>query len=392
MSNNWLLPEFIADILPSEARRLEKLRRALLDCFHSYGYELVMPPLLEYIDSLLTGSGHDLDLRTFKLVDELSGRTMGLRADITPQIARIDAHLLNRSGITRLCYAGSVLHTWPAGFYATREPLQIGAEIYGYAGIDADLEIQHLLVSALRLANLQKMHLDFCHTGVLDALLDQVRIEDAPKTMLYEALLAKDVTMIKDVAQSFPVDVRHALLALVGLYGEPAEVLPAARRILPDLPPIHLALAQLEKLATAAVQQDVHVALDLADLRGYQYHTGFMFSAYIADVPNAVARGGRYDKIGRAFGRARPATGFSLDLREVAAISSLDVRDAIILAPYTSHQTVRLAEKIAQLRAAGGVVIQIFPEQPFDFDGNQTVRMLEWLDGEWVLIPFRSLK
>ena len=392
MSNHWLLPEFIADILPSEARRLEELRRALLDCFHSYGYELVMPPLLEYIDSLLVGSGHDLDLRTFKLVDQLSGRTMGLRADITPQIARIDAHILNRSGITRLCYAGSVLHTCPAGFYATREPLQIGAEIYGYAGIDADLEIQRLLVSALRLANLKKIHLDFCHTGILDALLDKVATEDAVKVVVYEALLAKDTVVLKDAAKLFPIDVRNALLALVGLYGEPAEVLLAARRILPDLPHIHLALTQLEKLATAAVQQDVYVALDLADLRGYQYHTGFMFSAYTADVPNAVARGGRYDKIGRAFGRARPATGFSLDLREVAAVSSLTVSDAIILAPYNPPQALGLAEKIAQLRMAGKIVIQIFPEQQFDFDDGLAVRILEWQDGEWVLTPFRLLK
>lgn len=392
MSNHWLLPEFIADILPSEARRLEELRRAFLDCFHSYGYELVIPPLLEYIDSLLVGSGHDLDLRTFKLVDQLSGRTMGLRADITPQIARIDAHLLNRSGIARLCYAGSVLHTCPAGFYATREPLQIGAEIYGYAGIDADLEIQHLLVSALRLANLKKIHLDFCHTGILDALLDKVATEDAVKAVVYEALLAKDTAVLKDAAKCFPVDVRNALLALVGLYGDPAEILLAARQILPDLPHIHLALTQLEKLATAAVQQDVCVALDLADLRGYQYHTGFMFSAYAADVPSAVARGGRYDKIGRAFGRARPATGFSLDLREVAAVSSLTMSDAIILAPYNPPQALGLAEKIAQLRAAGKIVIQIFPEQPFDFDDSITVRILEWQDGEWVLTPFRLLK
>lgn len=387
MSNHWLLPEFIADILPSEARRLEELRRALLDCFHSYGYELVMPPLLEYMDSLLIGSGHDLDLRTFKLVDQLSGRTMGLRADITPQIARIDAHLLNHSGITRLCYAGSVLHTWPAGFHATREPLQIGAEIYGYAGIDADLEIQRLLVSALRLANLQKIHLDFCHTGVLDALLDQVTIENTLKAVLYEALLAKDTAVLKDQTKSFPTNIRNALLALVGLYGEPIEVLLAARRILPDISHIHSALAQLEKLTAAAAQQDVCVALDLADLRGYQYHTGFMFSAYTADVPNAVARGGRYDKIGRAFGRARAATGFSLDLREVGGISPLDVRDAIILAPY-HYQAPGLAEKIAQLRAAGEVVIQIFPEQQFDFDDSLTIRTLEWRDGEWVLIPF----
>ena len=307
MPTNWLLPESIADVLPSEARKIEELRRRMLDLFRTYGYELVMPPMLEYIESLLSGTGHDLDLKTFKLVDQLSGRTIGLRADITPQVARIDAHLLNRAGVTRLCYAGSVLHTRPSGFHVTREPLQIGAEIYGHAGLEADLEIQDLMLAALSAAGLADVRLDLCHVGVVAALLEQSPVAASAQDELFTALASKDVPALRDITASLPAAQRDAINLLPSLYGG-VDVLVRARTELPALPAIGRALDDLATLAERAGGATVNI--DLADLRGYHYHSGVMFTAYVAGVPNAVARGGRYDKVGEAFGRARPATGF----------------------------------------------------------------------------------
>lgn len=388
MTKYWLLPEFITDVLPSEARQLEELRRAMLDCFHCHGYELVIPPLLEYIDSLLTGSGSDLNLRTFKLVDQLSGRTMGVRADITPQVARIDAHVLNRQGLARLCYAGSILHTRPAGFYVTREPLQVGAEIYGYAGIEADIEIQSLLIAVLRLAKLDTIHLDLCHAGILSALLGEADLSADAIKDVYAALAAKDVQALKEVldtsGQSLDLVSRHAILALPSLHGQPDEVLLSARKVLPKQEKIEDALTQLAHLASCAAQENVRVTLDLADLRGYQYHTGLMFSAYTPGAPNAIARGGRYDKIGQAFGRARPATGFSLDLREVAALVVRTKEERAILAPW--NQSAALLEKIANLRAAGEVVVQAFPGQSMENEYPLCDRLLEFAEGKWAVV------
>ena len=316
--STWLLPENIADVLPSEARKIEELRRRLLDRFRSYGYELVMPPMLEYLESLLTSGGSDLNLRTFKLVDQFSGRTLGLRADITPQVSRIDAHLLNRQGVTRLCYAGNVLHTRPRGLHATREQIQIGAEIYGHAGLEADLEIQTLMLDSLHLAGLTKVRLDLCHAGVLAALLELEPAAASLGEALFEALASKDVPRLNELTAHLGQVPREALRALPSLYGD-ASVLDTARGRLPNLPVIARALDDLAFLAAQA--NGAELMIDLADLRGYAYHSGVMFSAYVDGVPNAVARGGRYDDVGLAYGRARPATGFSLDLREVARIS-----------------------------------------------------------------------
>ncbi|MCC7006735.1 MAG: ATP phosphoribosyltransferase regulatory subunit [Ottowia sp.] len=383
INNRWLLPESIADVLPSEARRLEELRRALLDHFHIHGYELVMPPLLEYVESLLTGAGHDLDLCTFKLVDQLSGRTMGLRTDITPQVARIDAHLLNREGVTRLCYAGSVLRTRPTGFHATREPLQVGAEIYGYAGIEADLEIAELLVSTLRLVQPGVVYLDLCHAGLLEALLGEVLLAADVKALLYDALAAKDMSALQALLGSFSVPLKIALLSLPTLYGSVSEVLSAARRVLPDQVRVREALAQMEQMALMTDQLGVRLTLDLADIRGhYHYHTGMMFSAYVDGVPNAIARGGRYDKIGQAFGRARPATGFSLDLREIGALTAPSLSEPIIYAPWGQDRS--LIEKIAHLRATGEVVVQLLPGQQQD-NTSARHRTLELKKGVWVI-------
>jgi ATP phosphoribosyltransferase regulatory subunit len=311
----WLLPEYIEDILPAEAARIERLRRALLDLFARAGYELVMPPLLEYMDSLLTGTGHDLDVRTFKVVDQLSGRMMGLRADITPQVARIDAHLLNRKGVTRLCYCGSVLHTRPAGPAATREPIQIGAEVYGHAGVQSDLEVQRLLCRALGLARVRKPRMDIGHVAVFRSLVRAGRVAGALEAALFEALQRKDVPALKSLTRGLDAKTRDALLLLPELYGG-AEVLALARKRLPAIPALRGALDTLRALAKSC---PVPASFDLAELRGYHYHSGVVFDAYCEGVAGAVGRGGRYDEVGKAFGRARPATGFSIDLRSLAS-------------------------------------------------------------------------
>jgi ATP phosphoribosyltransferase regulatory subunit len=316
----WILPEYIDDILPAEAMRIEMLRRSILDLFFSRHYELVMPPLIEYTDSLLTGTGHDLELRTFKVVDQLSGRMMGLRADITPQVARIDAHLLNREGVTRLCYCGSVLHTRPAGPAATREPIQPGAELYGDAGVEADLEILRLLCQALELAALRNARVDIGHVAVFRAIAGE--IPDELERQLFEALQRKDAPGLKELTKGLNSKTREALLLLPELYGG-VEVLDIAEKRLPKLAEVARALGTLRRLAEAS---SLPVGLDLAELRGYHYHTGVVFDAYCDGGAGAasqpVARGGRYDEVGKAFGRARPATGFSIDLRSLAAAAN----------------------------------------------------------------------
>jgi ATP phosphoribosyltransferase regulatory subunit len=310
----WMLPEYIEDILPAEAMRIEALRRRVLDLFFEHQYELVMPPLLEYMDSLLTGTGHDLELRTFKVVDQLSGRMMGIRADLTPQVARIDAHLLNRKGVARLCYCGSVLHTRPAAPSATREPIQIGAELYGEAGVEADLEILQLLCQALELAGVRNARVDIGHVAVFRSIAQGANLAPDAEAALFEALQKKDVPALKELTKNLDAKTKQALLLLPELYGG-AEVLELAEKKLPKLPELTRALGTLRKLAKAC---RIPAGFDLAELRGYHYHSGVVFDAYCGGVSGAVARGGRYDEVGRAFGRARPATGFSIDLRSLA--------------------------------------------------------------------------
>jgi ATP phosphoribosyltransferase regulatory subunit len=377
---NWLLPENIADVLPSEARKIEELRRAMLDNFRLYGYELVMPPMLEYLESLLTGAGQDMNLRMFKLVDQMSGRSMGIRADMTTQVARIDAHLLNRASVTRLCYAGSVLHTRPSGLHATREPLQIGAEIYGHAGLEADAEIQELALASLALAGISQIRLDLCHVGVLRAIVANDMNARKAEAELFCLLESKDVPGLQAIAAGFNADTREALLALPGLYGD-AEVIARARKVLPQLPGIQQALDELESLVKLAGTASVTV--DLADLRGYHYHSGAMFAAYVPGLPNAVARGGRYDQVGEAFGRARPATGFSMDLRELARLMPGAERKRAIRAPWGKDATLR--SKIAELRKAGEVVIQALPGHENDQDEFDCDRALVFENENWIL-------
>ena len=380
---NWLLPENIADVLPSEARKIEELRRRLLDNFRLYGYEMVMPPLLEYLESLLTGAGQDTDLRTFKLVDQLSGRTLGVRADMTTQVARIDAHLLNRASVTRLCYAGSVLHTRPTGLHATREPIQIGAELYGHAGIEADAEIQELALNSLALAGMRTIRLDLCHVGVLRAIIANDPAAKRQEAQLFGLLEAKDVPGLQEITAAYQAGTRQALLALPNLYGD-ISVIARARVMLPALPGIAQALDELQALVElAGGHEGAAVTIDLADLRGYHYHSGVMFSAYVPGLPNAVVRGGRYDHVGEAFGRARPATGFSMDLRELARLMPGAERKRAIRAPWGTEAGLR--EKIAQLRQAGEIVIQSLPGHDNDQDEFDCDRAVEFSNGNWII-------
>lgn len=316
----WLLPENIEDVLPPKAWRLEEVRRAMLDLFRARGFELVVPPLIEYLDSLLTGTGSDLDLKTFKLVDQLSGRLMGVRADITPQVARIDAHLLGNNPVNRLCYVGSVLHAMPDGVYHSREPIQLGAELYGLAGVEGDLEILRLMLDALDAAGLGKFQLDVGHVGIFRALAAESKLSGETEQLIFEALQSKAQDEVVRLANGLRADLREALAALTDLYGD-ASVLGEARSRLPRLPAISQALDTLETLASEFAGQGVEMAFDLAELRGYGYHSGVVFAAYAGGRSRAIALGGRYDEVGKVFGRARPATGFSLDLRELIEVA-----------------------------------------------------------------------
>ncbi|MEW6313487.1 MAG: ATP phosphoribosyltransferase regulatory subunit [Pseudomonadota bacterium] len=381
--HNWLLPENIEDILPAEAQRVERLRRAILDAFAAHGYQLVMPPLLEYVESLLTGSGHDLDLKTFKLVDQLSGRMLGLRADITPQVARIDAHLLNRAGVTRLCYCGSVLHTLPSGLRRTREPLQIGAELYGHAGIESDLEVQRLMLEALGLAGVPGVRLDLGHVMVFRSLIRHADVAAELEAELFRALQTKDQTALRDLVRPLDARTQGALLALPQLYGDVA-VLGEAARALPDYPEIRHALGQLSTIADAMGRAVVQCSFDLGEVRGYHYHSGVVFAAYAPGWSNAIALGGRYDEIGKAFGRARPATGFSIDLREVAALLPAPALRPGILAPYGDDAAQR--EKISALRAQGETVIVELPGHAGSRADYGCDRELVQKNGKWEVV------
>ena len=382
MSSAWLLPEHIADVLPAQARHIEELRRGLLDVARSYGCELVMPPLLEHIESLLSGTGRELDLKTFKLVDQLSGRTLGVRADSTPQVARIDAHLLNRSGVTRLCYCGPVLHTRPDGLHSTREPLQFGAEIYGHAGLEADLEVQDLALDCLRGAGMSGATLDLADARIVRGLLAPLHLGAEAAAAVYAALAAKDATSLRELSREFPEAARRGLLALVAMYGGD-EVLDAARAALPALPMIHAALDDLQWLATHARQAhpEVVVGFDLADLSGYAYYSGAHFSVYAAGSSDAVLRGGRYDEVGAVFGRNRPAVGFSLDVKALAALAPGQGLRAAIRAPWAEDAELRAA--VRKLREQGDTVVCVLPGhehegQEFECDRELVAHGDQW--------------
>lgn len=380
---NWLLPEYIEDVLPAEAARIETLRRRLLDLFKVHGYQYVIPPMLEYMESLITGVGHDLDLATFKVVDQLTGRLMGVRADMTPQAARIDAHLLNHQGITRLCYAGSVLRTKPDGLAQTREPLQLGAELYGHAGIASDIEIQRLLIKALHAIGIEQVHLDFSHVNVFGSLIESSQINPQLEQDLYAALKSKDQSAVAALTSGLDKTTREALLNLTELNGD-KSILARAAELLPATPAIRQALNSLAQAADGLHDLGVTVSFDLSELRGYHYHSGIVFAAYAQGYKGPLALGGRYDEVGQAFGRARPATGFSLDLRGVVTALSPAQSEAAIFAPAQNDST--LIAKIDALRAEGHIVIQELPGITSDFAEMNCNKKLEHYNSGWHVV------
>jgi len=378
----WLLPDQIADVLPSEARHIEDLRRALLDTARGYGYELVMPPLLEHLESLLTGTGEALGLQTFQLVDQLSGRTLGLRADTTPQVARIDAHLLNRQGVTRLCYCGPVVHARVDRPHGSREPLQLGAEIYGHSGLEADLEVLELALAHLRAAGLQQLSLDMGDVRIVDSLLAGLSVDGATLARIHTALATKDTSALREVCRDLPAAVRDGLCALPSLYGD-VSVLDEAARCLPSSPLLERALADLRRLGSQI--EGAVVSFDLADLRGYAYYTGVRFSIFGGDAGRWVelVRGGRYDEVGGVFGRKRPAVGFSLDLKELVAVAPRRALQKAVRAPWGDAPALRQA--IAQLRAAGETVVRALPGHEQEVEEFNCDRVLVERDGVWVV-------
>ncbi len=376
----WVLPDHIADVLPSEARHIEELRRVLLDTARGYGYELVMPPLLEHLESLLTGTGEALDLQTFKLVDQLSGRMMGLRADTTPQVARIDAHLLNRQGVARLCYCGPVLHTRPDRPHATREPLQFGAEIYGHGGPEADLETLLLALDSLRAARLSDVTVDLGDARIVRAVLAGVSADAATLGRVHAALATKDASELRALSRDFPEAVREGLLALVQLYGD-GSILDEAEKVLQPSPMLREALSNLKWLSSHL--SAVKVSFDLADARGYAYYSGVRFGIYTRGGSDAVVRGGRYDEVGAVFGRNRPAVGFSLDVRELVGVVPARPLRAAIRAPW--GEAAELCQAIAGLRQRGETVVCVLPGHESEIDEFHCDRELVSAAGQWVV-------
>lgn len=385
----WLLPDHIADVLPSEARHIEELRRELLDTARCYGYELVIPPLIEHLESLLTGTGEALGLQTFKLVDQLSGRSLGLRADTTPQVARIDAHLLGRQAVTRLCYCGPVLHTRPERPHGTREPLQLGAEIYGHAGREADLEILLLALDCLRAADVGEVQVDLADARIVRALLAGVIVDPAVLTEVYRALAEKDASELEQLTRGFPDAARQGLRALAGLYGGP-EVLDEAEKLLPPAPAVRESLSDLKWLAQHL--GGAKVSFDLADARGWGYYSGARFAAYLPGAGDAVLRGGRYDGVGAVFGhkldRERPAVGFSLDLKQLVRVARPRPLRAAIRAPWGDADGLR--DAVRALRAGGETVVCMLPGHEDQIDEFHCDRQLSCIGGTWRVQPIES--
>jgi ATP phosphoribosyltransferase regulatory subunit len=390
-NNTWLLPEGIDELLPAQARALEALRRSLLDCYAGWGYQLVITPFIEFLESLLTGTGRDLDLQTFTLTDQVSGRQLGVRADITPQAARIDAHRLRHEAPTRLCYIGSVLRTLGDGFSGSRSPLQIGAELYGHAGVESDVEIVCLMMETLRVSGLENIYLDLGHVGIFRALAAAAGLNEDQEADLFEALQRKATTEIEALVDGFGLgaEMRGMLTVLAELNGD-AEVLPRARAVLAGAPAaVAEAIDYVEAVAAQLHQHlpDLPVHFDLAELRAYHYQTGVVFAAFVPGEGQEVARGGRYDKIGEVFGRARPATGFSADLKTLMRLGSHVAQplDGAVLAPGGFDPGLR--EKIADLRASGTVVIPALPGQPGDAAQMGCSHKLQKQAEGWDVVP-----
>ena len=388
IADRWLLPDGMDEVLPPQASRMEELRRALLDLYHCWGYDQVMPPPVEFLDSLLTGTGTDLDLQTFKLTDQLTGRMMGASADVTPQVARMDAHSLKRQGPVRLCYCTNVLRAKADQHQGGRSPVQVGVELFGHAGLEADSEIIHLALASLHAAGADEIHLALGHIGIYRSLVEAAALSDEQERVLFEALALKSPGQLAEqvnVSVSDPV-LADMLMALGELHGD-ASVLAQARERFAGAPaPVTAALDQLEALYKGVLARfDVSLYFDLAELRGYQYHTGMMFAAYVPGYGHALAKGGRYDDTGRAFGRARPATGFSMDLKQLASLALASPSRGAIWAPAQEEESLNAA--IVALREQGERVIQALPGQRTGPAEHSCDRRLEFIDGRGQTTP-----
>lgn len=360
---NWLIPDNFADILPRQARTIEKMRRDCLDLFAVHGYELIQPPLIEFVDSLLTGSGSDLDNNTFKFMDQAGGKMIGLRADMTPQAARIDAHILNRTGVSRLCYAGSCLHARPMHPLASREPIVAGVELFGASGVEADAEVMRLAVKSLRRLGIEKVHIDIGHTGVLRALLDAISLTDERVHALLRALRMKDPAALENAARDFDAQTQKALQALVRYFGD-KDVLDILERELPAKPAVVEALSEVRALSQLCGADEA--SFDFCDVHGYQYLTGITFSVHIPQYAQAILRGGRYDGVGLAFGRSRPACGFTIYLRALAGVPCLEqpaLPEAVVAAGPADPE---LEACVERMRGEGYIVVRLLPGERAD--------------------------
>jgi ATP phosphoribosyltransferase regulatory subunit len=388
--DRWLLPDGIEEVLPPEAARIEVARRQVLDLFQRWGYEFVVTPHIEYLESLLTGAGRDLDLRTFKVTDPLSGRQMGFRADITPQVARIDAHTLRREGPSRLCYAGSVVHAQPRALTTSRSPIQLGAELYGDASPASDVEVISLLVDTLELAQVPDIHMDLGHVGIYRGLARAAGLSGEVEQQLFDALQRKAMDEIVLLTEALPAALCKMLRALAELCGD-REVLDLAQACLVEAPDdVHAALDDLLAIADALSLRypELPLYFDLSELRGYRYHTGVVFAAFVPGVGQSIAQGGRYDDIGADFGRARPATGFSTDLKTLVSLGQMPLGElpAGIWAP--DHHDVYLWQAVQRLRGDGERVVQALPGQALaDAREVGCDRQLLLGDGRWQVAP-----
>jgi ATP phosphoribosyltransferase regulatory subunit len=393
-ANRWLLPDGVKEVLPPEAARIEGLRRTVVDLYQAWGYDLVMPPLIEYIDSLLIGTGDDLDLATFKVIDQKTGRTMGIRADITPQVARIDAHSIDCDGINRMCYSNTVLHTSAANPLASRSPLQVGAELYGHAGIDSDLEVISLMLETLTSVGIKHpITLDLGHVGIYRGLIESIGLADDDERELFNLLQSKAVADIDALvcAMDLTDEAKNILSQLPRLYGE-ASVLKQAEHLFSDVSDkVSAAIGYLTELAEAVSERFPQVTLyfDLAELRGYEYHTGVVFAALTPAFGQAIAKGGRYDDIGKVFGRARPATGFSADLKVLSELSEVPlVKGGAIAMPaevgLSSEQRQSLWSMQSQLRTQGERLVAQLCDSPA---AQECSRQLVWQNDAWKIVP-----
>ena len=384
--DRWLLPDGIDEVLPEQAHLVEHLRRQILDLYHNWGYDLVIPPMVEFTESLLSGSGADLDLMTFRVTDQLSGRMMGIRADITPQTARMDAHSLRREGPSRLCYAGTVLHTRPRGPLESRTPISVGLELFGEASISADIEVIEIFLQTLKTSGVSEIHLDLGHVDILRGLLGQAELDDVLEAQLCELLQRKARDELKDWIMVNIEDEKLGqwLNVLPTLTGS-IEVLSAARKALVGAPiAVHEAIDQLEVVVDSIIEKGVTVYLDLGEMPGYHYHTGIVFASYVEGYGKALGNGGRYDHVGEAFGRARPATGFAFDLKSLMIQGQSEASSGYgIFAPFSADTESQ--DQVRILRSQGNRVVQGFEGQKVDFQEIKCDRQIIKVDGKYIV-------